>query len=283
MRKYIKLILCLSLLAVMLCTCLLSGCQSLSGDEGYELMQKAIENTLHDNNAHIFYWKENVSTPREGITNLVETTTVNVLCAIDRDYNFVKEGAGEYDYEDLKARVNKSYDGKLVYEQYCGYAENGNSYLATRGDKNGTTLLTNADAYAFESMVAEDYVLSDKFKEYTLEEKLKELKSLKREDLLIDEFQNGKVEKKGNVVTITCKVSDAYAEAYKNANGHKSVLEGKYMTIEMSYDRIAAIIVYQNDPGASESNTQGILALEYESYKLEIVYTGPKFTVPQPK
>ena len=272
MKKYIKLILCLSLLSVMLCTCLLSGCQSLSGDEGYELMQKAIDNTLHDNNAHIFYWKENVSTPREGITNLVETTTVNVLCAIDRDYNFVKEGDGEYDYEDLKARVTKSYDGKLVYEQYCGYADNNNSYLATRGDKNGKSALTNNDDYSFESMTAEDYVLSNAFKEYTLEEKLKELKALKREDLVID-----KAEKKGNVVTLTCKVSDEYA------NSHESILEGKYVTIEMSYERISAIIVYQNDPGASESNTQGILALEYESYKLEIVYTGPKFTVPQPK
>lgn len=283
MKKSIKLILTLSLLAVIACTSLLVGCQSLSGDEGYAVLQKAIDNTLHDDNAHIFYWKESISTPRSGITNLVETTTVNVLCEIDNDYNFVKTNSGlEYDYKNLKARVNKSYDGKLVYEQYCGVAKNNNSYLATRGDKNGTSALTTENKYTFDSMVARDYVLSDLFKEYTLEEKLKELKSLKREDLLIEEYQNGGVEKKGNVVTITCKVSDEYARAYENANGRKSVLEGKYLTIEISYDRVAAIIVYQNDPGADESNTQGILALEYESYKLEIVYTGPKFDVPQP-
>lgn len=283
MKKSIKLILTLSLLAVIACTSLLVGCQSLSGDEGYAVLQKAIDNTLHDDNAHIFYWKESISTPRSGITNLVETTTVNVLCEIDNDYNFVKTNSGlEYDYKNLKARVNKSYDGKLVYEQYCGVAKNNNSYLATRGDKNSTSALTTENKYTFDSMVARDYVLSDLFKEYTLEEKLKELKSLKREDLLIEEYQNGGVEKKGNVVTITCKVSDEYARNYENANGRKSVLEGKYLTIEISYDRVAAIIVYQNDPGADESNTQGILALEYESYKLEIVYTGPKFDVPQP-
>lgn len=283
MKKSIKLILTLSLLAVIACTSLLVGCQSLSGDEGYAVLQKAIDNTLHDDNAHIFYWKESLSTPRSGITNLVETTTVNVLCEIDNDYNFVKTNSGlEYDYKNLKARVNKSYDGKLVYEQYCGVAKNNNSYLATRGDKNSTSALTTDNKYTFDSMVARDYVLSDLFKEYTLEEKLKELKSLKREHLLIEEYQNGGVEKKGNVVTITCKVSDEYARAYENANGRKSVLEGKYLTIEISYDRVAAIIVYQNDPGADESNTQGILALEYESYKLEIVYTGPKFDVPQP-
>lgn len=283
MKKVTKFILCLTLLATILFTCLLSGCQSLTPDEGYELLQTAIENTLHNDNAHIFYWKENVSTPRAGITNLVKTTTVNVLCDIDKDYNFVKESDGDYDYKNLKAKVTKSYDGKLVYEQYCGYSDDGNSYLATRGNINGQNALTNEDSYAFENMLAKDYVLSDKFKEYSLEAKLKELKSLKREDLVIDETQNGKVEKKGKVVTITAKISDAYARAYEEANGEKSVFEGKYLTIELSYDRVSAIIVYQNEPGVNESNTQGILALEYESYKLEIVYTGPKFTVPQPK
>ena len=39
------------------------------------------------------------------------------------DY-FVKDGNGDYDYEDLKARITKTCDGKAVYELYCGYAEN---------------------------------------------------------------------------------------------------------------------------------------------------------------
>ncbi|MBQ8177631.1 MAG: hypothetical protein IJ033_00405 [Clostridia bacterium] len=281
MKKAAKITLTTSLLAVILATSLLVGCQSLSGDEGYDLLQKAIDNTLHDDNAHIFYWKESISTPRpNSITNLVETTTVNVLCTIDRDYNFVKEGDGEYDYEDLKARVTKSYDGKQVYELYCGYAADGNSYQAVRGALDGQTALTANDSYSFTDRVAEEYVMSNDFKPYTLAEKLKELKSLKREDLLVEEYENGGVEKKGNVTTITCKLSEDYLRAYEEANGAKSVLEGKYVTIEMAYDRISAIIVYQHDPNAGESNTQGILALEYESYKFEVVYTGPKFTVP---
>lgn len=283
MKKSAKILLIVSLLAVMVATSLLVGCQSLTGDEGYVALQKAIDNTLHDNNAHIFYWKESKSTPRpNSITNLVETTTVNVLCTIDRDYNFVKESNAEYDYEGLKARVTKSYDGKQVYELFCGEAENGNSYLATRGDINGQKALTANDSYSFTNMTAEEYVQSEAFKQYTLAEVLKELKGLKREDLLVEEYENGGVEKKGNVTTITCKLSEDYLKAYENANGQKSVLDGKYVTIEMAYERISAIIVYQNDPNAGESNTSGILALEYESYKLEIVYTGPKFNIPQP-
>lgn len=281
MKKTAKILLIISLLAVITATSLLVGCQSLSGDEGYALLQEGLNNTLHDDNAHIFYWKESYSTPRpNSIANLVETTTVNVLCSIDRDYNFVKASDAEYDYEDLKARVTKSYDGKQVYELLCGYAENGNSYLATRGALDSQTALTGNDSYNISSLTAKEYVMSDAFKPYTLEEKLKELKSLKREDLLIEEFENGKVEKKGNVTTITCKLSDDYLRAYENANGKKSVLEGKYVTIELAYNRVSAIIVYQHDPNATESNTQGILALEYESYKFEVVYTGPKFTVP---
>ena len=283
MKKSVKYLLTISLFIVIIATLLLSGCQALTADEGYDLMQKAIAETLSNDNAHIFYWKESVATPRENsITNLVETTTANVLCTIDRDYNFVKDGDGEYDYDDLKARITKTYDGKSVYEQYCGYAENGNSYLATRGSLDGTTALTANDAYSFENKMAEDYVISDAFKPYTLAEKLKELRTLKREDLVIDEYENGKVEKKGNVVTITCKISEDYLRAYEEANGVKSVLEGKYVTIEIAYERISAIIVYQNDPAATGDNS-GLLALEYESYKFEVVYTGPKFTVPQPK
>ncbi len=278
MKKLVKVTLIISLLAVILSTSLLVGCQSLNNDEAYEALQNAIHNTLIDDNAHIFYWKESVSTPRaNSITNLVELTTVNVLCNIDKHYNFVKDGDGEYDYDDLKARVTKSYDGKQVYELYCGYAENGNSYLATRGSMTSTTPLTNSDKYNHSSLTAEEYVQSDAFKPYTLAEKLKELKGLKKEDLIIDS-----TEKKGEVTTITCKLSEDYLTSYENTNGQKSVLDGKYVTIEMAYERISAIIVYQHDPNAGESNTSGILALEYESYKLEIVYTGPKFTVPQP-
>ena len=282
MRKWTKYVVTISLFAIILSTLLLTGCQSLTGDEGYNAMQQAIDNTLSLDNAHIFYWKESIATPREGsITNLVETTTANVLCTIDRDYNFVKNGDGEYDYDDLKARVTKTYDGKSVYELYCGVAENNSSYLATRGSLTGTTPLTSEDKYSFESKTAKEYVMSEAFKPYTLAEKLKELKGLKREDILIEEYDNGKVERKGQVTTITCKLSENYLKAYEEANGKKSVLDGKYVTIEMAYDRISAVIVYQNDPKATGENT-GLLALEYESYKFEVVYTGPKFTVPNP-
>ena len=137
-----------------------------------------------------------------------------------------------------------------------------------------------SNKYSFTDTTANSYVMSDAFTPYTLETKLAELKSLKREDLLIEEYENGGVEKKGNVTTITCKLSDDYCNRYYEANGKDSILKGKYLTIEMAYERISAIIVYQHDPNAGESNTSGILALEYESYKLEIVYTGPKFTVP---
>lgn len=283
MKKFAKVFLVVSLLAVISATSLLVGCQSLTGDEAYDALQTAISNTLSDNNAHIFYWKESISTPREGsITNLVETTTVNVLCTIDKHYDFVKNGDGEYDYDDLKARVTKSYDGNQVYELLCGEAEDGNQYLATRGALDKKTALTGQDKYSFSNQTAKDYVQSEAFKPYTLEEKIKELQGLKRKDLLIEEYENGKVEKKGNVTTITCRVSDDYLNNYKQASGVDSVLKGKYVTIEMAYERVSAIIVYQNDPNASGSNMSGILALEYESYKLEIVYTGPKFTVPNP-
>lgn len=285
MKKIVRLLLIVALVSIMLLTSLLVGCKRLTPDEGFDAIQAAIEHTLSGHNPYIFYWKESFATPREGTSNLVVTTTANVLCDIDRDYNFVKKNNDlDYSYDNiagLKTRVTKSYDGKSVYELFCGVSKDGNSYLATRGALDSTTPLTNdfkvaENKYSFQDRNAEEYVQSAEFAPYTLEAKLAELKSLKKEDIVID-----KVEKKGNVTTITCKMSDAYCVKYLEDNGAKSVLEGKYVTIELSYNRIAAIIVYQTDPGADESNTQGILALEYESYKFEIVYTGPKFNVPE--
>lgn len=281
MKKLTKVIIISTLLSIILATSLLTGCQSLSGDQGYDALQIAINNTLHDDNAHIYYLKESYATPVPGrVTNLVETTTVNVLCTIDKDYNFVKNSNAEYDYDDLKVRITKSYDGNSVYELFCGKSDSGNNKLAVRGSLDRKDALTSSDKYSFTDTTANSYVMSDAFTPYTLETKLAELKSLKREDLLIEEYENGGVEKKGNVTTITCKLSDDYCNRYYEANGKDSILKGKYLTIEMAYERISAIIVYQHDPNAGESNTSGILALEYESYKLEIVYTGPKFTVP---
>ena len=287
MKKTVRLLLIVALVSIMLLTSLLVGCKRLTPDEGFDAIQAAIEHTLSGHNPYIFYWKESFATPREGTSNLVVTTTANVLCDIDRDYNFVKKNNDlDYSYDNiagLKARVTKSYDGKTVYELFCGVNEDGNSTLAERGSLDSTTAL-GADfkdannKYTFQDITAEAYTQSQAFSSnYSLEVKLAELRSLKREDLIIEE---GAVEKKINVTTIKCKLSDSYCQSYREANGTNSVLEGKYVVIELSYDRIASITVYQKDPAAGDSNATGILALEYESYKFEVVYTGPKFVVP---
>ncbi len=290
MRKYIKSLLVICLLAIMVSSIVfLNGCQSLNPDEGYEALREALDNTIrpsddleHASNSHIFYWKESITTKTSAVQSTVKTTTANVLCEIDKDYHFVKDGDGEYDYADLKINVTKKHDTSLVYELMCGVDGEGTNRLAYRGDLNATSALTNNDEYTFEvGTSAKDFVQSDRFAPYTLQTKLAELDSLKKEDIVYDGVPNGGVEKKNKVTTITCKLSDAYLQNYRDTHGGQdSVFNGKYVVIELAYNRISAIFVYQNDPGVEESNTSGILALEYESYKLEIVYTGPKFTVP---
>ncbi len=289
MRKTVKTLLIASLLAIMVTSIvLLSGCQSLTPDEGYEALREALNNTIrptddreHASNSHIFYWKESVTNKQSSTSSTVVTTTANVLCEIDKDYHFVKDGEGEYDYAGLKVNVTKKYDTNLVYELMCGVDAEGNDRLAYRGSLDGTAQLTNDDKYTFEvGTSAKSFVQSERFTPYTLQAKLAELDSLKKEDLVFEGVPNGGVEKKSKVTTITCKLSDEYLANYKATNGYDSILTGKYVVIEIAYNRISALFVYQNEPGIEESNTSGILALEYESYKLEIVYTGPKFTVP---
>lgn len=258
---------------VAITSCTLFGCASLSVDEGYSLLRDALDNTLHHDNAHIFYWKESISTPRAGLSNNVVSRKVNVLCDIDRDYNFIKNSSEEYDYSGLKLMVSESENDTVNKEIYCGYADNGKTYLVEWNTAMGTT--GNKKNYKkTEGVTAKEYVLSDAFTPYTLATVLTELGGIQKEDLVFDGVKNAGVEKKGYVVTITCKMSADYLARYQAENGKKSLLDGKYVTFEVCYDRISSIIVYQQEEGG------GVFSLEYESYKLEIVYTGPKFNIP---
>lgn len=248
------------------------GCSQLSVDEGYETLRDALSNTLHEDNAHIFYWKESISTPRAGLSNNVVSRKVNVLCDIDDDYDFIKNSSEEYDYSGLKVMVTESENDTVNKEIYCGYADDGKTYLSEWDSSMGT----NGSQKKYKvtaGVTAKEYVLSDAFKPYTLDTILTELKGIAKEDLVFDGVSNSGVQKKGHVVTITCKMSDEYLARYEATNGKKSLLDGKYVTFEVCYDRISSIIVYQQEEGG------GLFTLEYESYKLEIVYMGPKFTV----
>lgn len=270
MKKTVVILLLFSIVISMAFT--FTGCSQLSEDEAYTQLQNAITNTLSDDNGHIFYWKEAYATPRSGMSNLVDATRVNVLCEIDRDYNFVKASEAEYDYADLKVNVVHSFDGVDDDVIYCGVAQDGVSHYArTDCTKNAKGEYVYQE---FADMTARDYVLSEQFKPYTLETKLGELMDIQQSDLIFEGVKNGGTEKKGNVVTITCKMSDDYLARYKAEKGKDSVLDGAYVVFETAYERVSAIIVY----AASEDG--GLLKMEYESYKFELVYTGPKFTVP---
>lgn len=271
-KKFLSIFMLLIFVVVFACS--LFGCASLTAADGYDNLRKSLQNTLSADNAHIFYWKESVSSPREGLSNNVVMRKVNVLCDIDRDYDFIKNSDADYDYSGLKLMVTESENDTVNKEVYCGYSSDGVTRLV-EWDKSMGTNGQNKNYKITEGVTARDYVKSEAFAPYTLATILGELDGITAKDIVYDGVSGGGVQRKGHVVTIKCKLSEAYLARYKEQNGKDSLLDGKYVTFETCYDRISAIIVYKQESGG------GLFNLEYESYKLEVVYTGPKFDIPK--
>ena len=235
----------------------LSGCNTLSASEAYEAFRAAIEESLTGDNGKIFYWRESTAQLRPGSSNLVDEVSVNVLCDMNENYEFIREeNAGEYDYENLKVHVVKTHDGNTTEEIWAGTAENGTDYIVRA---------TDGGSRAFEAGTAYQFVETEEFNQnYSLRSRLEFLADIEEEDLIISS-----AEQQGNLLTITATMSDGYLAEHPDSD-----LDGKRVVIEITYGRIASVTTYKDEGGG------GIFSLDYESYMLEIAYTGPIFTVP---
>lgn len=90
-------------------------------------------------------------------------------------------------------------------------------------------------------------------------------------NMKVDVFE----EHNGKVVKFSFAVKDDYTDRYKTESGKASIFEGaKYATIELSYDRFASIVVYDEEKLGKN------ISADKEIYKLETVYYGPKIDIP---
>ena len=84
----------------------------------------------------------------------------------------------------------------------------------------------------------------------------------------------GGAKRQMNLVTLTFKMTDGYAERFTERKGldpEYSMFTGSlYVQIELTFDRISNIFVYRAD-----SETSGILAADEEVYNMQISYLGP--------
>lgn len=127
---------------------------------------------------------------------------------------------------------------------------------------------------------AQDFAASEFMQPYTLSSRLEEIGLLTAEDITFEDVVSangsevGGAKEQMNLVTLTFKMTDGYAERYSKRTGKdaaQSVFAGcLYAQIEITFGRISNIFVYTSDP-----DTTGILAADQEVYNLQISYLGP--------
>ena len=265
-KKVTATIILIALISAMVAA--LAGCNTVDKQEAVKVLKNALVESENGNNGKIFYWRESFATYREGTSNHVRQTEVNVLCDLDDIYKFIRIAReGEYDYQGLKVHITERDDGKNVYDAYYGGSDDGRDYKAVAA--NGVDY-----EYAAEEDAAYNYVESEEFKaKYSLSSRLNLLDELVADD---GYYEIESAQKQGNLVTINLKVTSKYRDFYEKKHGDESPLDGKRVLIEVTYGRIANVMTYRDEP-----TDNGILTMEYESYMLEISYLGPKFDVPR--
>ncbi|MDE5669961.1 MAG: hypothetical protein K2I14_00645 [Eubacterium sp.] len=266
--KHVKLIKLICLFCLLFLLFAAGGCalNSYSVDELKVLYPKAIENSLHE---ELYYWKETVNA-----ADYSSWRTCNVYAEMDKKFEIIRDEDGAF--SNMKIDVYDEYNKKGVYKALCGKSQSAKggeteSFLF----ENDYDDLKNPVHYRKTAMQPQEFVKSEAFKsKYSLDAVLGELEYLTVDDMDF-ETDNKMMEHKGKVVKFSFKVNDDYIQRYHQEFGKASVFEGsKYAVIEFAYDRVASIVVF------SEEKLGKNLSVDKEIYKLEIVYYGPKISIP---
>ena len=157
---------------------------------------------------------------------------------------------------------------------------------ASTGEPFGFNAVKNSDGLRgqlqqyMEGMSAQEFVASEYMQPYTLSSRLEEIGLLTAEDITFEYVVSangsevGGAKEQMNLITLTFKMTDGYAERYSERTGKdaaQSIFAGcLYAQIEITFGRISNIFVYTSDP-----DTTGILAADQEIYNLQISYLGP--------
>ena len=244
-----------------------SGCSSsLTTTEIEAVYQTALENSL---NSDLFYWKE---TDNRGENQLYKQ--VNVLSDIDDDYQTIVDENG--DYPTLHIQVIEKEGGAETYQSVCGVSSGVNKEDESRSYLFKT--ITNPAKSKLQTktpMTAKEYYQSEEFRPYTVAEKLRWLDGLTVQDMDFTGKGCG-VTKKGNVTKLQFGVRDDFLSRYEAEHGEPSIFAGaKRVMIEIAYEKISQIVIYVDEQLAGSS-----LTAETEAYNFQIVYLGPKFSIP---
>lgn len=243
-----------------------SGCTSLGIDS--ETAWASLQNALSNSLTYDIYYHKTTSFAKDNSYN----TKVNVHCDADNEGLIYNEDGS---YQNFAVRIEEYKESKLNNEILCGLSN------SESGDEKNVYIQKNYENGKFQdSQITEmnphDYVKSEEFKQYTLQEKLKELSFIEYDDIDFSREDVLKFKKVGAVVHLKFALKDSYFERYKAEFGTDSVLKGDHIEIELSYDRVAKVIVYEKEK-VEDSN----FVVSEEVYRFELVYLGKNISIPK--
>lgn len=208
---------------------------------------------------------------------------INVLPALEGENSTpVRDENGKY--VDLKIQVAiTDFNGDSTVVQ-CGKSEAGRTETDKSRDGNYRFYLVHeksaadnqfkeARCKAFDPL---EYYDSAEFRAHRLETLLAELGELTYDDMNFD-VKDAEQKTVGKVTTLIFVPTEEYLKEYEAKHGEKSLFDGaSRVLIETAYDRISNITVYEQESADEGSK----MRVEVERYKLEVVYLGPKISIP---
>lgn len=255
----------------------MAGCsKTIERDESFgKKYELAVTNSMK---ADMYYAVETVNEGKQTYQR-----KINVLPALEGENSTpVKDENGKY--VDLKIQVAiTDFNGDSTSIQ-CGHSEasrketdknrDGNYRFYLVHEKNAAdNQFKEARCKAFDPL---EYYNSEEFSDHRIEALIAELNEISYADMNFD-VKDAKQKTVGKVTTLVFAPTEEYLKEYESKHGEKSLFDGAdRVLIETAYDRISNITVYEQENAAEGSK----MSVEVERYKLEIVYLGPKISIP---
>lgn len=273
--KIIKIVVVVLVAIMSLVT--LSGCSiQLTPEEAVRQLGVAVQNSLkseykEDTIRDIFYWKELILDPNK-TGDISESITTNVNVHVDADNKGILLYDGEY--VNYAARVESKTNSIITTEILVGDStskEDGNVVIPHIVRKSFNEKGKHISSTK-EEMTIDEYMSSEEFQQYTVQSKLFELSLLKLEHFDFS-YEKSEHYSKGVVTVIKAAITQEFVDDFYDDYGYESMFKCEYVEIEMAFDRISKIGIYQKEIIEGFENV-------YESYKFEIVYLGKNIYVP---
>lgn len=267
MKKILKIL-------VVVCSMLLlagafSSCaKKIPTDSAYSKLRDALESSLQ---YKTYYIQEMITHDK-----LLDKTTVNLRCELDKNYQPILKNGRLSDY---KAEIHFSKNDLAVADIFCGVSKSSTGeerdllFRTKYEEQNGKS---KAVSKTMQAMPVEKFIEGNEYKNnYSIEHFLSELNGMTEADFHFS-ADTAIAESKNHLTVIGFSITDGYLQRYEKEKGKKSVFAGSdRIEIELIYGRIASVVTF-----CSYSDKQFHQTFEESPYKLFITYYGPKFEIP---